>query len=237
MADFLRVNNIKSIDDQTKCIVFGFIRKFEIILLSLNKNKSYYNIPDLINHIVLIYYHIDEYFIINESYIEYNEQTNIIKNISNDECTVYGNIKINNHESNNYYNFYQWTFKIICNESTSICIGIDSSNQQYSNGDFSNDEVNEHLFIAYGDSDIYCHSYNTFNIPSIEYDKCSALKDGDNVIIQINVQTKQIHIIHHEQTIQCQPDNNIFNDNTFYLAVYLPNINDSVQLINFYKTI
>ena len=62
---------------------------------------------------------------------------------------------------------------------------------------------NKFSFFAYGDGEIYFNPYNFRNDKLIQYDKCLPLNDGDNISMQINLQTKQIYIIHNDEIIEC----------------------------------
>ena len=71
---------ISTFDDRIKKIVFGFIRNSQKLL---PKNNQYYNIPDLVIQICLLYYLINDKFdkkcIGNQMFLDEKNETIIMK--------------------------------------------------------------------------------------------------------------------------------------------------------------
>ena len=119
--------NIKKVDDITKNAVYGFMRRCQKLLPCDN---PYYNIPLLIKNICINYYWISEYFTSHGSNFRLNDKKNMVTNTGGWLDTAYGNIEIDSKPI-----LYEWYFKII--QDGDIFIGIDSSNKEFINADFS----------------------------------------------------------------------------------------------------
>ena len=53
---------LKRVPQSQKCLITGYLREYESILLSDNDNNPYYNIPQLSILLTLSYYAVIEYF-------------------------------------------------------------------------------------------------------------------------------------------------------------------------------
>ena len=94
-----------------------------------NEKKSYFNIPELVVMLTMVYYWIPEYFAVHGKRITLNEDgttfnfTSLTQTTTN---TAYGNIRIHRNDKGKFL----WTFKILeANDDTIISIGIDSSEE------------------------------------------------------------------------------------------------------------
>ena len=102
---------IKTIDDRTKLLVFGYIR------------KSFQNSPDLVIFTCLSFYFIREYFATKGKYTKISSNGNVIEKITDDGwgSMAYGNIEITNKNKG----IYEWHLDII-DDKSHIVIGIAS---------------------------------------------------------------------------------------------------------------
>ncbi len=183
-------------------------------------------VPSDIVFLCLMYCGSFEYISCYGSNIEYNEETKTMTHTGGHYNSAYGHVKI-------YYdgrtNKYIWTLKIIKNFRF-ICIGIDASNKGYVDGDYtdSNDS------IGFGGKRIYIQldgkrerkktGGNIFGI-----------NDGDTIVMELNIELSQIIFLkkHTDKKYSVNLKKDVFQNKVFYLAIYLPNINDSVQLLDF----
>ena len=124
---------IKKADQISKDIVTGFIKDAQTLLP--NEKSTYYNIPELIFILTIIYYFNPEYFTIHGKYMRLNETKDTVERFMDPEAfwirnTVYGNIVITKEDKGKFI----WTFKTIePPEETEIAIGIDSSGKAHAN--------------------------------------------------------------------------------------------------------
>eukprot|EP01083_Nonionella_stella_P261683 890678_1 len=96
----LRRSATKNIDQETKCLVFGFLR--EVQELSKNEKDHSYQIPLVITHLCLLYYYLPEHFARSGHHIKVlNKARNKIQNqlqknreYEPDCLTAYGDINI-----------------------------------------------------------------------------------------------------------------------------------------------
>ena len=142
----IKQSDINIIPQRDRDIVFSFVRDAQNILPF--EENSYYNIPPLIVHMILIFFHIGEMFDKNAC------SDNILMNDDCDEIesteglqqatgTVYGAFEIHGR----YKCKYEWIFEIIDHKNV-IGIGIDSSNKEYINDVFHDNKRNKHSFYA-----------------------------------------------------------------------------------------
>ena len=231
MATKQLFDEIKKIDERTKIIVLGYIRLCQKLLSS--KNNPYYNIPELINYLCIIYYHHSEYFTKHGQFIQLNQNNDTITRIlkvSNTDNSVYGNILIDAAVNLNI--IYSWTFKII--ESSLMFIGIDSSNKKHIGGDFS--FFNGDYFYAYGGGDGIGNHGWIYSQITLEEEYGDNLKINDELRMELNTKnsTMRYFINNIDQGIAFQDID--FDDNKkYYMAICLTS-SSKVKLIDFNQT-
>ena len=212
-------------DQRTKDIVFGFIKQSQNLF---NKNSIYHNIPSLVHNLCLNYFWISEYFTLHGSDITLNKDKNIAKvNKENSNGTVYGNVDIDI----NALVKYEWIFETSGFEE--ICIGIDSSNKQYPDKDYTDPVINKFNFYAYynGGNKFFCGSDRT----GTKYG--DSWEDDQKYIIKmiLNVPNKTLEYYVDNESEGIAFDNIDFNDKEYNMAVYT-NRSDKesvVQLLDF----
>eukprot|EP01084_Bolivina_argentea_P088147 159148_1 len=153
----INYDKLKNIDNETKYLVFGFLR--------ISSDLLELNMPDLITFTCLSFYYISEYFAKAGTNVEIScNETKIEKICSGHWGNIsYGNIKITSHSKG----IYKWYLKIIkCRWH--IIVGIASSITPYSSfwkghqyGYWTTGKkVSDHGNIEYGmhfhDNDIVC---------------------------------------------------------------------------------
>ena len=135
------LEELKQYGGRDKDVVFGFMRQMQLLLP--NDTNPYYNIPPLVIYICLYYYRHYEIFTLCGDEMSINKTNNIVK------ChryynTVYGNVIIDGSSQA----IHVWKLKILENIRKYIYVGIDSSNKQVRNEDFSDPDVNGHSFYS-----------------------------------------------------------------------------------------
>ena len=210
-------SKFKSVDSDTKDMVFGYIRKCQHLLPN---NNSYYNIPSLVEHICIIYCWIPEYFSDHGHVITLNDNKNIAKNKHNDGQTVYGNCDIVDNTM-----LYQWTFKIIGSEY--IYIGIDSSNKNYINTDFSEPYINSYDFYAYNSvGKIYSRN-------NVGREWKNGFKRGDIVKMEVDAMNKTLSFYINDEYQGIAVQNIDFENKKYNMAIYLYDNRNEIELMDF----
>ena len=90
MSTSLNFDKLKQIDPRTKIIVAGYIRKQQTLLLSMNDNNAFYNIPQLISYHILLYFNQSEYWQIVGKWISVSEDKKSIIQLTNLPNTNFG---------------------------------------------------------------------------------------------------------------------------------------------------
>ena len=181
----------KNVDNKTINIVFGFIRRCQMLLPN---NNPLYNIPSLVEHLCICYYWIREYFTSHGNIITLNENKNIAisKGDMWDTNTVYGNIDIDDKPK-----LYIWLIKLY-SKTYSAYFGLDSSNKQFCNDDFSQ----------------YQHNCSEF------YGKTER-NENDVIKMELNVLNKTLVFYINDEYQGIVFDNINFKNKTYYFAVCL----------------
>ena len=129
----MSLKRVKSANKHFKFSVFGYLRDHE-------KQESI-NIPMMIKYICLNYYLLTDKFTKCGNQITLHDDNHIAIDI--EKCnTAYGEIIINDKDTS--IGLYEWTFNVKLGSSW-IGIGIDSSNKEKINSDFT---VNDSSFCA-----------------------------------------------------------------------------------------
>eukprot|EP01084_Bolivina_argentea_P051514 94772_1 len=223
MAD--QFQRIKLIDQETKDLVFGFVK---------HNLHSRFSIPSLIQYTIVLYYHIEEYFTKIGSCMKLNKQNDTVnmRGDFEDELranTVYGNIEINNIN----FTKYIWIFKILkMNKDSFICIGMDSSNKQCIEYDFY--VSTDHSYYAYEiGTDSSCKTNDIDGADA--YGLCG--NEGDIIKMELNISNNLLKFCHNHKDLGIAFDDIDFSDGKVYhMATFLTNASTCIQLIHFQRT-
>ena len=155
----------KVTDLYTKYIVNGYLKQQQS-LLPFQEN-SYYNIPSLVIHLILSFYHkyIPEYFTDHQGCITVNDAKDIAtyigQEVSDTFSTLYGTFTISKY---NYCNKFIWEYKIIKpKDGLTMGIGLDSSNKLHANSAFDDAGYNKSVFYSF-ESDTFGDTCKQFQI-------------------------------------------------------------------------
>ena len=217
------INWLKQIDDKIKCVIFGYIRNVQNILPS---NKPFYNIPQLISYIILLYFYEYECFEIAGKDIKISSNGKIITKKStfnlNLKNTTFGEYIIE-WKNNNDNIIYEWKIKLNKIHRWDV-IGFASNHTQNDN-DYMSSKINPFYCIFMGGFKLRLNKI-------LEYS--DVFKSGD--IIKINFNLIQKKLIFYKDTIsngivfkniQC-------NDGIKYkLAICLSKNESEIELIDF----
>ena len=174
-------------DQKTKDIVQGYVRKNQS-LLPFQQNP-YYNIPQLVTHLCILYYYIPEFFEISGKNLVISDNGNLITRINQSswDCTAFGHNVIPSMK-NNF--IYKWYVKIIKSNECGIMIGIVA-------GDWNQNKYKafypDNMGYAY-----YCYSgepYKQYTATEVRLSRKGKPKQGDTVCVELNMIKKHI-VIH-----------------------------------------
>ena len=223
----LSIQEMHEIPQEIQDIVFGWIKQTK---QEIFPSAYQYEIPPLINYVILLYYYHGEYFSKHGSNLLCNDTKDVIKLIRMDDCSAYGNIMINNK----YHKIYQWKFKII-EGSRGICIGIDSSNKLHINERFQNGDDMAPQFYGYG-SNGRRYEPDDCNVLTV-WTKEAYYKTGDTVKMICNTMHQTLEFWVNSKL--CVTWNNIDFDQTkfYHMAISLYSTQDSLKLIDFHQSL
>ena len=223
-------------DQKIKDIVLGFTREVQALLPY--QQRSYYNIPLLVSHIIIWYYSPIEYFTAHGGSIIISKSKEIaILQYKNPLAsnTFYGAFKIN---KNGNYNKLIWNLLInIPNDQTIAVIGIDSSNQTAVNCTFAH-PMHSGKYYGWQSSVRYLGQAGIF----MSHDKTlnhtygvTWSKSHVNVVMGLNVKntTLKFYVDGEDQGIAT--DNVQFEDGDEYLlAISMDEALSKVQILDFH---
>ena len=144
----MSLTKLKAIDRKTKYKIHGFVRRHEV--------DCCVTIPIMIEYIIMLYYWINEKFTEHGDGIELDESSKIIRSKGGVWYnTVCGNNIINADDTS--IKSYIWKFRInAIGEQITIDFGIDSSNNKWLNGAFSDITLNTNMFYSIGSKGCVC---------------------------------------------------------------------------------
>ena len=213
---------LKGVDERSKNIVFGYLRRSQKLL-----TRKYMNISPLIYYICLHYYNIPEHWTINEQYINHiqlNNSRDTVEITMDERITIYGTI----YTHNNKNCVYRWDVKIInCAAGDTIYIGIDSSNKQLFNKNFCNKKSNGNIFYAISsEGEIVSQTH-------FEGYYCGRFNNEDDVV-RIELDTKNKTFKGYKNGIESGVAFYSINlSNSFNFAASMSMKSSCLQLINF----
>ena len=229
MAAFHR-DKINSIQERNKKICFGYIHETQ---QQLPSNNSYYNIPDLIVFLCILYYSNPECFTVYGNDITITDEWSAKNHAKTDSYnTAYGNVQIDG----NKHILYEWTFKIYFQSiKFTMVIGIDSSNKYFKNSKYT---VSINKYPHYSNcngtisSNKQCDNVEEF-FRRLLYEQ-NRWKIGDIIKMEINTKNKTIKYKHNDKDLGIAYKNIDFTNNKIYnLAIFLYAEKAAVQLLNF----
>ena len=210
--------HIKTMNQTSKCIVFGYIHESQAISPS---NNPYFNIPPLVSYWCLLYYYQREYFQTHSKEITLNESKDIATVIEN---PLFGNKMIFGITTLDMYSKYMyiWQFKIIhvaTHWGRTIQIGI-----------CKNDD--DHLYCAY-------ESDGLKKCDAMLFSQSYGRRFEPNDTIRMEVNTKHYTIEFYKNDVSqgiAQKDIKFTAKTKYRMAILMPELGNSVQIMD-YKSI
>ena len=228
----MALSQVKYAPQKTKDLVLGFVRS--------NTKQHLIDIPIMISYVVLMYYWIQERFTLHGEDIELDKTKRIARRFRIDKQTyntVYGNNVIDINDKS--IGCYVWTFKvknIPKNEyDFPICVGLDSSKDEFINQDFSDSRHNHDSFYSIGTNGIRYNSEG-FQPRSTGWD---VDWDVDVMEMHLNMGSRKLTVWINNvfEVVIANKINFQSSDNKRYnLAIGLsddPDRNNEIQLIDF----
>eukprot|EP01084_Bolivina_argentea_P193173 331454_1 len=215
---------MKQIDNETKNLVFGFIR--QKLWKHISNLSNTYGIPELIIYICLTFYYIPESFGICPSHVIgiLSNRTTIIKygNKHAWNNTTYGHRII--HSNSNSINKWKIKINTLFNHE-SIVIGFTSNNNNSINYDFSQQyDVN----YAWTNKGKFLQSGNVMN----RHSNCK-FSQGDIIILTLDLRRLQIiYELNDSNKKHCVENIAKGNNIKYQLAVSMYHYGDSISIID-----
>ena len=227
----MSLSRLKSADDKTKYVVFGYSRT--------KMNELAVEIPMMIQYLFLMYYWIEEKFTIHgkQLQIDSSNKNHIIGNNKTDYShsynTVYGNNVIDMNDTSIIE--YKWTFEYSNIAPFGTYFGIDSSNNKWINDCIHRDRgnSNEKYYSICINGKIYNYDLEWW-LNSHGYDEEGILH------LKLNMKDKSLFFKMDNNKAWMSINTDVdFEDNKFNMAVSVPKwsaSNQSVKLISFDMT-
>eukprot|EP01084_Bolivina_argentea_P297262 512103_1 len=207
----------KQIDDKTKNIVYGYIRRYRKLLPN---DIIYYDIPSLVQHLCISYYWTPkEYFTYHGIHMSVNTARNVAtmnkEGYNPEGVTVYGNIDIDDSLL-----IYKWSFKIIHDDDSAMSIGIDSSNKP--------EKFCNNTFVFENSNDFYAIRNNGWKYSFLianeeESEPYSGWTQGDTVKMELNTMQKTLGYYVNDKYHGIAFDNIDCKNKTYKMAVCMSN--------------
>ena len=219
----------KAVSQRVKDFTFGYIREAQSLFP--NDHNPYYNIPEIVAFITVLYVNIAEYFEFCGPKLKISEDQMTVKYDSEQtqDTSVYGAIRINKQDK---IKKYKWKFMInIIEDSLVIDFGIVDANCKIINsyamyqvsGTF---ECSDGSIVAIADAN---------NIGSVSEDKNEdALKvnDGDIVELELNLEQQRLYFLVNQQRHYQYIKTTLEDDKEYKLAMCMDE-QASVTIIDF----
>ena len=218
----INFEKIEKVDDDVKILVFGFIRQ-QMVLLDLD----HITIPDLIIFIIMHYFFNPECFTILSPHLSLDKDTNTLKNNEVGVHTAYGSIDIDGKSER----LYQWTFKILMNESS--CIGIDASGKKYTDKDWTIVTTNDAPFYAVGSFATYDHAEVISAAQKTGEATSGWWEPGDQIKMELCTKQKRLSFYQNGKLTFFWDDVTFEEDTCYNMAVLLYCEHESIQLTGF----
>ena len=121
MTTFVRLEDVKNVDNGTQICVYGYIRRVQDIF---PEDNVYFTIPKLVIHWILLYFYMPEEFkVFNpKKYVTSDNGKRLTRLKNSGVATCYGAVKITSLKET----IHEWKFKII-KRTRYIAIGIDET--------------------------------------------------------------------------------------------------------------
>ncbi len=229
------LKRVKAANKYFKYTVFGYLREYE-------EKESNLNTPMMVKCICLNYYLIKETFEKHGDFVSLNGDKNTaIKYCDDtkpmaalDTNTVYGDLKMDNFDES--ISEYQWKFKIM-KFSFWFEIGIDSSNESYTNSDFTSggNEDTFHSCVFNQDAATIFETRATGWHLNEKFERKSSkidLKEDDEIDMVFNIQTKTLKFKVKGEFIEpCSTEIDL-NDKQYSMAIAM-NETATIQFVDF----
>ena len=198
------ISQVKHIRQKDKDLTFGYIRDAQSLLP--NEDNSYYNIPEIVGFLTVLYFYLSEYFEFAANSLQLLDDKKMIKWNGNETGIVgaaYGNIRINNSTS---WKKCAWKFKIdIADFQSIIEIGLVSADYENGGAKFMAEAASFYVFEC-GD---YDGEYNNIEMigknseskckdESIAHKDIPGLKNGDVIMMDLDLEEKTLRVFVNE---------------------------------------
>lgn len=229
MADLL-FEKIKLVDQKTKDLVAGFIRNSE---QEFNENAI---IPSSITTICTLFYYLGEFFADCGKNMVIENEMKILKIAAPRHWKVVRNTGYGNVNINNEYNcIYSWTLKLVALDSFNTYIGIDSSDKEYIDDNFSSGQNNTYYLIT-------SRGVKSYQVSKVDETHGSGsygreMEAGDVIKMEINTKDTTMEVWINNQSQGIAFKDIAFDEVEYHFAISLctneANFATCVELVDF----
>ena len=184
------LEKVKQVRQSDKDLAFGYIREAQKLLP--NNDNSYYNIPEIVRFITVLYVYLAEYFELCGDSLKISDDQMTIDyepDFANSTSIAYGAIRINNQKG---FKKYKWKFKVnIINKDVIIHFAIISSHY-LSVSKFDRADV-YYAFTLVVDAQVGASSSHSKSMRYTESGYKPRIQDGDFVSMELDLDSKTLH--------------------------------------------
>ena len=191
---------VKHIPQEDRDLIFGYIREAQSLLP--NEDNSYYNIPQIVGFLTVLYFYLAEYFEFAAHNLELSDDGMMIKwngSVGGITESAYGNIRINNTTR---CKKCVWKFRIdIIDLSSLIEFGLVSADYEHTRG--RKEATAYHIFEC-GDydgeaEDIEVYAKNEESICKDEsIDFTTGLRNQDVIMMEFDLEMNRLSVFVNE---------------------------------------
>lgn len=225
--------SIDAIKDETcKLIVNGFVKQMQSELFVDEGDNPYYDIPTLIVHIIIWFYHQAEKFEMSGHCLQINENGDIVTCISDAvRNSVFGMCGADVNEANM---IYKWDLEIVQLEGWyQMDIGVISfRDKKLLEGDFCEDIDHDEGDIFFSIEEGGHTDTNSDLAEEFNDDQLKEFSTGDILSIEINTKERSLFFYINSKKSEKKGFQNIDTE-TYYLALTFRHKGNSVKIADF----
>ena len=223
----MNLGKAKAVSQRDKDLTFGYMRRAQELLP--NDDNPYYNIPEIVAFITLLYFHMAEYFEFCGDNLNLSEDRLTVKYVLDHTAgtSAYGAIRINQKDK---IKKYIWKFRVnIIDNSAFIDFGIVESDCNLE-GNFY--EYGKYCSFQSSGGSIVAYACDIGSESEDENEDPEELNDGDIVTMELDLNKQRLYLFVN-QKLNCESIKTALEDDEQYKLVICLDDPASVALIDF----
>ena len=219
------LDKAKAVSQRDKDLTVGYIREAQLLLP--NHDNPYYNIPEIVAFITVLYFHMAEYFQVPGT-LKISEDKLTVKYDSDTsgEGAAYGVARINPQDK---VRKYKWKFRInIIDKAVFIEFGLVEADYK-----IDGSLIGENMFCAFESSSGHVAAHAD-GIGSVSFDDGDvvSVNDGDIVTLELNLEQKILNLSVNQKRHFGYIKTKLKDDKEYKVSVCLDEVS-SVTIIDF----